>query len=275
MRRPSGITMAAPETRPPAPQRLPDDGFFFAAGWIDTPQVNLGQFAEQVERFLAHLPGLPALHPAFQGLHLVGDGKKDSPALAADLSNLRPWVLRRSWHEGAPSNALYSHRQADGSLTPQSRGDMGFSLELSNLRPASERLQLVVADGAKERGCVQLTIPTLLAEVVGEADFVTRLLELIRSVWPVRFATLYSSSWDEAVNPAPPSQNLLPIGGMTFSSDAALAKALPAGTPWQAAAGGGVLVTVTTRPDRLDAHAMAQAMSIRAALAAQGMLALR
>jgi hypothetical protein len=268
----SGMALSASEAGSLAPQRLPYDGFFFAACWINTPQVTLGQFADQVERFAAQLP---TLHPAFQGLHLVGDSKKDSPALAADLSNLRHWVMHRSWHESAPTNARYSHQQPDGSLMPVSRGDMGFSLELSNLRAAPEKLQLIVTDGARERGCVQLTIPAFLADAVGDTDFVERVLSLVRSIWPVRFATLYSSSWDQAVNPAPPAQNLLPIGGITFSTDATLVKALPAGTSWQATTGGGVLLTVTTRPDRLDAHAIAQAVAIRASLAAHGMLALR
>lgn len=266
------MALSASDPRPPAPQRQLFDGFFFAACWIDKPQVTLGEFADQVERFVARLP---ALHPAFQGLHLVGNGKKDSPALAADLSNLRHWVLRRSWHEGAPTNARYSHQQADGSLTPQSRGDMGFSLELSDLKAAPEKLQVAVTDGAPERGCMQLTIPALLADAVGGTDLVARLLDLVRDIWPVRFATLYSSSWDAAVNPAPPSQNLLPIGGITFSTDETLVKALPPATQWQALVGGGVMFTVTKRPDRLDAQAIAQAMAIRASLASHGMLALR
>jgi hypothetical protein len=268
----SGMALSASEAGSLSPQRLPYDGFFFAACWINTPQVTLGQFADQVERFAAQLA---TLHPAFQGLHLVGDSKKDSPALTADLSNLRQWVMRRSWHEGAPTNARYSHQQPDGSLTPLSRGDMGFSLELSNLRASPEKLQLIVTDGAKERGCVQLTIPATLAGAMGDTDFVTSLLDLIRINWPVRFASLYSSSWDEAVNPAPPSHNLLPIGGITFSTDASLVQALPARTPWRAMTGGGVLLTVTARPDQLDAQALAQAVAIRAALAAHGMLALR
>lgn len=255
-----------------APARVPYDAFYFAGCWLGGPQATLGEFADRCTRLLS---GLVALHPAFRQLHLVGDGKKDSPPLAGDLSNLRPWVLHRSWHAGAPSNARYSHQKADGSLSLQSQGRLGFSLELGNLRTGPDKLQVVVSDGAPERGGVQVTIPQNLAEVFADVAFFRQLVELLRASWPVRFGVLYSASWDEAVNPAPPAQDLLPIGGITYCSDGTLVEALPPGTRWLATGDGGVVFTVTPRPDRLEPAAIAEARALRAALAGHGLLALR
>jgi len=254
------------------PARVPYDAFYFAGCWLGGPQATLGEFADRSTRLLS---GLVALHPAFRQLHLVGDSRKDSPLLAGDLSNLRPWVLHRSWYPGAPSNARYSHQKADGSLSLQSRGDLGFSLELGNLRAGPDKLQLMVTDGAPARGGVQLTIPQSLAEVFASTAFFRQLIELLRASWSVRFGVLYSASWDEAVNPAPPAQDLLPIGGITYCSDGTLVEAVPAGTRWLATGDGGVVFTITERPDRLEPAALTEAKGLRAALAAHGMLALR
>ena len=256
----------------PTSQPSPFNDLMFVAVWLNLPQVTLGQFAHEVEQFLAALLGL---HPAFGGLHLVGDSKKDSPKLATDLSNLQEWVLRKTWNKDAPSNARYSNQRRDGSLTPLSRGDLGFDLYLSNLKAAPERLKVVIANGAPERGGLQITIPDPLTHELTRTEFLIRLIELTRSIWPIRYAELYSLNWDDLVNSASSKQNVLPIGGINFNSDETLVNALPAGTSWQTLPSGGVLFTVTPRPDQLDPEAIAKAVAIRVALDGQGMLAVR
>jgi hypothetical protein len=268
---PEAVNSATPDTTVPLQRRQFDD-FALTACWLGGPQATLGEFADEADRFLTRLV---ALHSMFAGMYLVGDSRKDSPRLAADLSNLRSWVLRRTWHEGAPTNARYSHQQADGSLTWQSRGDMGFSLSLSNLQSPDRSLRVNVSGGFAEGGSVKIDVPPNMADAFCSPDFIRRLLSVLCEVWPVRYAWLSSLSWDDNVNAGLQRRESLPIGGITYSSDCTLVEGLPHGTDWEALGSGGVVFKVTSRPDRLEPESVARAIAIRESLVAHGMLALR
>ena len=243
----------------------------FTACWLGGPQESLGEFADHVQRLLEQLP---TLHPVFRGLHLIGDSKRDSPVLAEDLSNLRSWVMRRSWCEGVSTNSPYSHLENDGSLTPQSTGKMGFSIDLGNLKPPRDELRLSVSGGSPIGGSVSMSLPPKLVDHLGSVQFVKQLLVAIMGIWPIRCAFTTTRAWHNTVNPNFGDWETLPIGGITFSSDGTLVEALPSGTAWEPFGKGGLLINVTERPDHLETEATAAAIAVRESLAAHDMIRL-
>ena len=243
----------------------------FTACWLGGPQESLGEFADHVHRLLEQLP---TLHPAFRRLHLIGNNKKDSPALAEDLSNLRSWVMRRSRRELVSTNSPYSHLESDGSLTPQSTGRMGFTLDLGNLKPPCDELRLSVSGGSPIGGSVSMSLPPKLVDQLGSVHFVKQLLVAIIGIWPVRCAFTTTRAWHNMVNPNFGDWETLPIGGITYSSDGTLVEALPSCTAWEPFGNGGLLINVTERPDRLDTEATAAAIAVRESLAAHDMIRL-
>lgn len=249
---------------------MPDPARFTAC-WLGGFQESLGEFADHVQRLLEQLP---SLHPVFRGLHLIGNSKKDSPLLAEDLSNLRSWVMRRSWHERVSTNSPYSHLESDGSLTPQSTGKMGFSIDLGNLKLPDDGLRLSVSGGSPIGGSVSMSLPPKLVDQLGSVHFIKQLLQVILDIWPIRCAFTTTRAWHNRVNPSFGDWETLPIGGITYSSDGTLVEALPSWTAWEPFGKGGLLIKVTERPDRLEAQATAAAIAVRESLAAHDMIRL-
>jgi hypothetical protein len=247
-----------------------DDNLQWGASWIVGQQASLGEFAERVERLIQ---ALRQLHPMFKELYLIGTSKKDSPELAADLSNLRPWVFARSWGKPVPTNAPYSHYNAQGLLTAESKGDMGFSVCLGNLRPPGYEVWIRVGDGRDTGGGINIALPHTVGDDIFSLDFFKSLLTVINGSWRVRNALCSSRNWRELLGEFEPAYwHALPIGGITYSADGTIVEGLPAGTRWEAFGNGGVIFHITDRPDRLDPEHLRQAKAIRDSLAAHGLL---
>lgn len=239
--------------------------------WLGSSQSTLGEFADDVERLLRQLV---TLHPVFDELYIIGRSRRDSPALGDDLSSLQPWIMRRSWHEKPSTRSPYSHVQADGSLTAQSRGNMGFSVSIGNLKYPDELRIDVRGGGRSNGGGLGITLPLSMTAELCRIDFIRRLLGVLVNVWPVRYALLKTLAWDDQVNPLPESGGNLRIGGITYSNDGTLIDALPQGVPWERFGASGVLFTITERPDLAGAATIAKAIEIRDALEASGKLRL-
>jgi hypothetical protein len=257
-----------PSLAPPLPANA--DNLKWGASWIVGQQASLGEFADRVERLIQ---ALRQLHPMFKELYLIGTSKKDSPELAADLSNLKPWVFARSWAEPVPTNAPYSHYNAQGLLTAESKGHMGFSVSIGNLRPPGYEVWMRVGDGRDTGGGINIALPHTVGDDIFSLDFFKSLLNVVSASWEVRNADMATLSWLEALGWYEPAYiNALPIGGITYSADGTIVEGLPAGTRWEAFGNSGVIFHITERPDRLDPEHLRQAKAIRDSLAAHGLL---
>jgi hypothetical protein len=255
-----------PTLAPPAEA----DNLLFSASWVVGEQASLGEFADRVDRLIR---ALRQLHPMFKELYLIGESKKDSPELAADLSNLRPWVFARSWHQNGPTNVPYSHYDDKGMLTAESRGDMGFLESIGNLRPPGHKLRIDVGDGRDTGGGISIQLPHTVGDEIFSLDFFKSLLSAVSDSWRVRNALLASLNWREPLGQFESDyKGKLPIGGITYSADGTIVEGLPAGTRWEAFGNGGVIFHITERPDRLDPEHLRHAKAIRDSLAAHGLL---
>ena len=228
---------------------------------------NLGDFAERVRAVVSNLS---RSMPAFRHLHLMGDSEQDSPVLADDLSNLKPWIFQRSWNDAAPKT--YSHRLADGSLSAESMGELGFSFDLGNLRPCESNTRLRISDSGPQGGGLYITLPPARAELHTVAA-VRAMLSAMLPAWDVRCAYTGTLAWNEAVNPDSTDGINLPIGGITYSSEASLISALPEGMQHERW-GDGVLLIITDRPDLLAPTDLQKARHVRGDLAKKGRLRL-
>jgi hypothetical protein len=265
MKQQSGLD---PSLAPPPPVNA--DNLKWGASWIIGQQTSLGEFADRVERLIR---ALRQLHPMFMELYLIGESKKDSPELAADLSNLRPWVFARSWHQNGPTNVPYSQYDDKGSLTAESKGDMGFLESIGNLRPPGHKLRIDVGDGRDTGGGITITLPHTVGDGIFSLDFFKSLLAVVSSSWSVRNALFSTLNWEQSLEQFEPAYwHALPIGGITYSADGTIVEGLPAGTRWEAFGNGGVIFHITERPDRLDPDHLRQAKAIRDSLAARGLL---
>jgi hypothetical protein len=244
--------------------------FFLIVAWADPTMWTMGEFAERTELMLSRLR---AADPVFGRLFLRGKNRKDSPLLADDLSNLRPWIFKRSWMRNPSTNSPYSHPGPRGALTALSTGRMGFHIDLSNLEPPARRLTLGIGGGGARGGGVDLTPPPDCVDDFRHPEFLKRLVGIVGEVWPVRYATSSQVAWAEGVDlPWPARNGMLPIGGLTYCSDGTIVEALPPGVAWEPMGSGGILIKITERPDELDPQAIATAIAVRDSLAAHGML---
>jgi hypothetical protein len=229
---------------------------------------NLGDFADRVQRIVS---ALRAASPFFHHLYLIGNGKKDSPALADDLSNLRPWIFSRAWNDLAPKS--YSHRLPDGTLSAESMGELGFAFDLGNLQPPVSKITLRVSDGGPLGGGLSISLPPWRTELHTVASVKTMLTSILPA-WDVRCAYTSTLAWNERVNPDATDGIKLPIGGITYSSEASLIDVLSEETPHERL-GSGVLVVITERPDLLTPADVQRALRLRDRLAASGRLSLQ
>ena len=237
-----------------------------------TPDWTLGQFADRVCAFVAEFV---ALHPMFADIRLCGRSAKDSPPLLSDLSNLRPWVLERSWSRDAPSP--YTNLDAAGIPTVESSGSVGFSLSLTN----GTGWDGTVDVGISRAGtcCSGMTGDITLArkdhpEFKG-GPLPMGLIEVMVRHWPVKYASYGLGGWNRKVNFALPADQRGPIeaGWLTYVADPSIAAHLPPGVEPKPL-GRGVVFQLTPQISRYDHDGdVALGQDLKARLDASGLYA--
>lgn len=234
---------------------------------------TLGEFAERAHNFLLEL--IP-LHPGFADLRLVGKSVKDSPALAADLSNLKDWILRRAWLDRLPIGCEYTNLDLDGKPTLDSRGGLGFSLGVSNLKGWDGKVDISLSDGNGPSAICNIELPRKNHPEFQQSALMRKILEVVVRHSSVRYASVASGGWHTAVNWSyeQPDDDLrnIEVGWLTYVEDASIADALPLGIAVQPL-GHGVMFQLCERFLSYERpEDVALGLRVKGALAAAGKL---
>lgn len=189
---------------------------------------TLGEFAERARNFLFEL--IP-LHPGFSDLRLVGKSIKDSPPLAADLSNLKDWILRRAWMDRLPIGCEYTNLDLDGRPTLDSRSGLGFELGVSNLKGWDGKVDISFSDGNRESAICNIVLPRKDHPEFQQSALMRKMLEVVVRHSSVYYASVANGGWHNAVNwleeQATDNLRNIEVGWLTYVEDASIADALP------------------------------------------------
>lgn len=234
---------------------------------------TLGEFAERAHDFLLEL--IP-LHPDFANLRLVGKSVKDSPPLAADLSNLKDWILRRAWLDRLPIGCEYTNLDLDGSPTFDSRGGLGFRLGVSNLKGWDGKVDISLSDGNGPSAICNIDLPRKDHPEFQQSALMRKMLEVVVRHSSVYYASVANGGWHNAVNwleeQATDNLRNIEVGWLTYVNDASIADALPLGIAVQPL-GHGVMFQLGDRFLSYERpEDVALGLRVKSALAAAGKL---
>jgi len=235
--------------------------------------LTLDHFIQRCQAFLAELT---ALNPAFTGLHFVRAGDaKPAPALAGDLSNLRPWLLKDAWD--AEWRQSYDERDAQGDPTPASTGR--FRLSLSNLSGFDGKVDVSVSVGPKIRGMWEgscaIVLPRLNRTEFVEGALPLQMVETVVKHWPVCCAEYTTLGLLNEVTLSEPREariGTLSIGWVTYVNDPGVAEGLPPDISVRRLGSGIVFQLANRMPDATDCKQIAHAKRVREALRSAGRL---
>jgi hypothetical protein len=239
-----------------------------------TRDWTLGRFIDTAHAYVA---AFMKLHPKFSDLRLCGTSAKDSPPLNTDLSNLRDWMMRRSWSDHRPQD--YSERDADGKPTVLSSGSLGFDLTLTNATGFGRKLDLCIRNIGARRfsSSIEIDLARKAHPEFQTEAMALDLLNLTAQHWPVDRAYFAHSGWGPQVlyNDPPEKRGPNVVGWLTYSSNPAVAQLLP---PHMALDhcpfGPGLLVQLTPHMSRYDDPAdVARGLAFKAALNDAGLYA--
>lgn len=170
------------------------------ANWMLRPRT-LGEFIDERIGFLKRLQ---SLHPLFrEGLHLLGDSRKTSPALDANLSGLESLVLQRAWNRSAGPTCCDS-LGPEGMPTRQSKSDLGFRFFLDNLRPPQkDHVQIRLSGGStnpEQGGGIGIKLPCAGRPEFEDPAFLRELLRVVVDYWQPEHARITNSALCDAVH---------------------------------------------------------------------------
>lgn len=232
-----------------------------------TPDWTLSRFIEAANEFVA---GFMKLHPKFADMRLCGKSAKDSPPLMLDLSNLRPWLMERSWADDRPHR--YTALGANGKPTLASNGSVGFELGLTNATGFDGKVSLTInAVGAESLGSnLSLVLPRKAHAEFESAELPLALLELTMKHWPVERAYYAFQGWGEPVLFDKPPKERRPnlVGWLTYLDDLRAIELMPPELGLEPRRlGPGVLLQLTPHMSRYDDEAdVARGKALKAAL---------
>lgn len=197
------------------------------AYWTAEP-FSFGEFMDRSE---ALLRDLRALHSGFCALHFSGTNPKKPPAVADDLSNVRPWLLKEAWDRQWPKS--YTALDEKGHPTLTSVGS--FSAAFSNWKGFDDKFDIRLSSSRLHRdhyqaSCV-IELPRKNNAQFTEGPLPLRLLEAVLGHWPVSYADYTTLGLLEAVNLAETRDQHVgtrDIGWLTYTDDPQVAEALPA-----------------------------------------------
>lgn len=248
---------------------LVEDPLGFSCGWRTAERPTLGEFAQRASRLLH---AVRSLHPDMETLQMLGrraPSERASPWAGANA--VADWVLRHAWELRPATHSAYDHRDASGRPTAASTGRLGFTLWLASSQQGERRLRLSIRDTGPDGGGVGLLVPAAHVDDYAASGWFESFWEAVAGQWPVQYGATATRAWAEAIPTLEAGWVTRDVGGCTFSSDASLVEAVPAGVPWKQLAGGGIVVEITRRPDRLLAGDVAAGLAFRDRLREAGM----
>ena len=197
------------------------------AYWTAEP-FSLGEFMDRTE---ALLRDLRALHPGFGALHFSGTNPKKPPAVADDLSNVRPWLFKEAWDRQWPKS--YTALDEEGRPTLMSVGS--FSASFSNWKGFDDKFDIRLSSSGMLRdhylaSCV-MKLPRKNNNEFIEGPLPLQLLETVLKHWPIGYADYTTGGLLKAVNLAESREEhagTRDIGWLTYTDDPQVAEALPA-----------------------------------------------
>lgn len=234
------------------------------ANWMLRP-CTLGEFIDERIGFLRRLQ---PLHPLFrEGLHLLGDSRKNSPALDADLSGLESFVLKRGWdREAGPT--CFENLGPDDMATRQTKSRLGFGLSVDNLRPhQKDHVQIRLNGGSTnpdQGGGVGIKLPYSGAPEFADPAFLRELLRVVVDYWQPEHAGITNSALCDAVH----IRKSYADDGcwLTYLDDPEAVKVLPLDVHHEPF-GPGVLFSLQPEPPLMDVEvAIEKAIRVRDAL---------
>lgn len=244
---------------------LPDDlRLRLHANWMQLPRT-LGEFIDERIEFLRRLRGV---HPLFrEGLHLLGDNRKTSPALEPDLSNVELFALKRAWNTSAGPSCC-DNLNSDGLPTRQSTSRLGFDCAVDNLRRHDKDNVLIEMSGGstnpEQGGGVGMDLPFAGAPEFSDPAFLQELLRVVVDYWKPERAGISNTALREAVKIRP--SYAAAVGWLNYLDDRAVVNVLPADVHHEPF-GPGVLFTIRPDPPLQDIEgAVQKALRIRDAL---------
>lgn len=204
-----------------------DFRFDVYANWGNRRQ-NLGAFIDQAKGFLKLAR---ALHPLFGNkLHYVGSNRKQSPALADDLSNLNEVVLAQGWDREA-TRSKYSHLSNNEEVTLESESELGFRFSVGNLDHLDRgNVKFTFNEGSTSSSHTSgfgMDLPLAAGEVFFDPDFLRQLLGLAVNYWNPRFAGIGNTALWRAGYVQGRKPYALPIGWLNYCQDSRVVEALP------------------------------------------------
>jgi len=236
------------------------------ANWKQRSRT-LGEFVDERIEFLRRLQGL---HPLFrEGLHLLGDSRKTSPALEPEWSNLEAFVLKKTAATCRTSDARwFTGMTADGRATRETTSQLGFHLSVSNLRPHDKDNILIELSGGSTNpdkgGGVGIDLPFAAVPEFSEPPFLRDLLRVVVDYWKPERAGISNTALREAVNVRP--SYAVAVGWLNYLDDRNVVKDLPPGIHHEPF-GVGVLFCIRPEPPLQDLDdAIQKAIRVRDAL---------
>ncbi|CAG1001047.1 hypothetical protein GPROT1_03884 [Gammaproteobacteria bacterium] len=197
------------------------------ANWMQRPRT-LGEFVDERIEYLKRLQGI---HPLFrEGLHLLGDSRQTSPALAPDLSNVEAFVLKETAALCRTSDARwFTGMTADGRATLETSSQLGFLLSVTNLRRHDKDDLLVRLDGGSsnpEQGAsAAMDLPFAGVPEFSDPAFLKELLRVVVDYWKPEQAGIYNRVLHRATRDRETYST--PVSWLTYLDDRQVETVLP------------------------------------------------
>lgn len=226
---------------------------------------TLGEFIDERIGFLKRLQ---PLHPLFrEGLHFLGNSRKNSPELGADLAGLEQLVLKHGWNASAGPTCC-ENLGPTGMPTRQSTSDLGFMFSVDNLRPhQNDHVHISLSGGStnpNQGGGISIELPYAGGLEFEDPVFLRELLQVVVDYWNPEQAGIYNFALNRGVRIE--NSYALAIGWLNYLDDAQVVQALPPGIHHEPF-GPGVLFSLQPEPPLKNVEQTVQkAIRVRDAL---------
>jgi hypothetical protein len=241
----------------------PKDFYLSLGSSFSRPTTTLGEFRDASVTFLRKLQ---TIHPMLsEGLYLVGGNRKNSPVLAADLSNVESWILKKSWYSETPK-AWFTELDTKNQPSWQSQCTTGFDFAVSNLRGGkADALEISISSGG-----VSIKLPPEIKPNFKTYAFSKKLLKLLVDHWKPEFAGVTNRAlWSATMVRNSSEPLILGIDWLHYMDDPGVMGALPTDIEVEPFGPGGIFFSLAPEPplDQASLDAMLpKALRIRDAL---------
>lgn len=230
-------------------------------------QLTLGEFADEAVRYLRVLR---PLHPLLRGtMYLTGSSPREFEPMAPDLSNVRTFIQRFGWDDGAPEG-WNSGVMPDGTMSLSGTGRSGFRLNVntSGAKARADTLRLRLHGGGRAGGLCTLVMefPSEGAPEFGQLDFVRHLVQVTVECWQPESLEVIDAGFRRALEALTQSERLF-MGWVQYFDRCDCESVLPPDIHREPFGPQGLLTVLQpTPPDANDTAALERARRMYEAL---------